>query len=109
MLQLLATGQRFGTITYYTTTESRGKLDKTLFRAHGETRGKRGHCTTVCGCCVRTQKSQKNVIAMQRDMEDSPFDFAALVTPYSVILRGCILRTCGGSVLMVGINFWFLC
>lgn len=62
---------------------------------------KRGHCTTACGCCVRTQKSQKDGIAMQRDLEDFPFDFGAFVTLYSQRMY----LAYGDLVLMMVINF----
>lgn len=44
---------------------------------------KRGHCTTACMCCVYTQGSREKDIAMQKDIEDFPFDINTLDTPYS--------------------------
>ena len=40
------------------------------------------HCLWT-GCCVRTQKSQKDDVTMQRNIEDFPYDLGVLATPYS--------------------------
>lgn len=52
-------------------------------RGNSQRRWKQGHCTNACSCCVRTQKSEKDV-TMQRDIEDFPFDIIGLTTPYSM-------------------------
>lgn len=45
--------------------------DRSTHRSWGE-----GHCTSACGCCIRTRKSKKNV-RKQDNLEDFTFNVVA--------------------------------